>query len=262
MSQTTLTDNINGVQDPEANVPAKTLLVMCPGREFLVKYFRYIWGADWRIITRPPKAEDADGQVDAAVMISSTDIYAAEEGVDIDESAALKAETPYYGEETLFAEYCRRRDLPCVILRAANIVGTGMTGLPMRMARGVARGTLLHIKGNEETMLSVVHAMDIARLSKILQATPGTYNVTDGTPVTVDALIDAIAHRVKDKRVGTIKRRWARWFYGRRYFGTLTRTRTFSDALLRRTLSQTGDDAQMISVVQRLNTHQYGEDDV
>ena len=50
----------------------------------------------------------------------------------------------------------------------------------MRMARGIARGMLMHISGNSAT-ISVVHAIDVARLSVELQDAPGIYNITDGT---------------------------------------------------------------------------------
>lgn len=257
MSQTTLTEHFDRPGDAPTPQPTKTLLALCPGVEFMVKYLAGAFGEQWRVITRPEEGT----HVDAAVMISSTDIYDVAEGRDLDEDAPLKAESPLARDEAMFAEYCRRHALPCLILRPANIVGTGMTGLPMRMARGVARGTLMHIGGNSAN-ISVVHAMDVARLSVEMQSAPGIYNVTDGTDTTVDAFIEALAHRIKDKNVGTLRPRWARWLYGRRYYDTLTRTLTFDTSRLRRALEASGRDTAMTNVVQRLNTHQYGQDDI
>ena len=67
---------------------------------------------------------------------------------------------------------------------------------------------------------------------------------------------------MKDKNVGTLRPRWARWLYGRRYYGTLTRSLTFDDSRVRRVLEAEGRSTDMINVVQRLNTHQYVQDDI
>lgn len=258
MSQTTLSERFDRPGDTPIPKPLKTMLALCPGADFVSKYLAHAGSPDWCILTRP---ED-EIRPDAAVMISSTDIYDVTEGNGYDENTPIKADCPTARDEAMFAEYCRRYDLPCVILRAANIVGTGMTGLPMRMARGIARGTLMHIQGNAETAISVVHALDVARLSFALQSAPGIYNVTDGSATTVDALMDAFAHRLSDKNVGRIRRRWARWLYGRRYYERLTHTLTFDDAHLHQTLAQLGADTPMIHVVERLNTHVYSQDDI
>lgn len=252
-----MTEHFDLPGDTPTPEPDKTLLALCPGAEFMVKYLAHAWGSDWRVITRP---EDGVA-VDAAVMISSTDIYDVTEGRDYAEDTRLKSDSPLVRDEAMFADFCSRHALPCLILRAANIIGTGMTGLPMRMARGIARGMLMHIQGNDAAV-SVVHALDVARLSVTLQRVPGIYNLTDGTSPTVDTLIDALAHRMSDKRVGTLRPRWARWLYGRRYYDTLTHTLTFDDSRLRRTLEDLGADTAMTQVVNRLNTHTYGQDDI
>lgn len=257
MPQITLSEHFDRPGDTPAPVPSKTLLALCPGAEFMVKYLAAAFGEQWRVITRP---EDG-ANVDAAVMISSTDIYDVTEGRGYDEDTPLKADSPLAHDEAMYADYCRRRDLPCLILRPANIIGTGMTGLPMRIARGIARGMLMHIRDNDAA-ISVVHALDVARLSVELQSAPGIYNLTDGHDTTVDALIDALAHRMNDKNVGTLRPRWARWLYGRRYYRKMTSTLTFDDSRLRRVLSCAGRPDEMIDVIQRLNTHRYGQDDI
>lgn len=252
-----MTEHFSRPGDTPTPQPTKTLLALCPDAEFMVKYLAAAFGEQWRVITRPE--DDAD--IDAAVMISSTDIYDVTEGGGYAEDTPLKADSPMVRDEAMYADFCRRRDLPCLILRPANIVGTGMTGLPMRMARGIARGTLMHIRDNSAA-LSVVHALDVARLSVELQDAPGIYNLTDGRDTTVDALIDALAHRLNDKSVGTLRPRWARWLYGRRYYDRLTRSLTFDSTAVRSALTAAGRSAEMIDVVQRLNTHRYGQDDI
>ena len=252
-----MTEYFDRPGDTPAPQPDKTLLALCPGAEFMVKYLAGAFGEQWRVITRPE-----DGvNIDAAVMLSSTDVYDVTEGSGYAEDTTLKADSPLVRDEVMYADFCRRRDLPCLILRPANIVGTGMTGLPMRMARGIARGTLMHIRDNSAT-LSVVHALDVARLSVELQEAPGIYNLTDGRHTAVDALIDALAHRLGDKRVGTLRPRWARWLYGRRYYGILTRSLTFDSSAVRSALTAAGRSTEMIDVIQRLNTHRYGQDDI
>lgn len=252
-----MTEHFDRPGDTPTPEPDKTLLALCPGAEFMVKYLAHAWGSDWRVITRP---EDGVA-VDAAVMISSTDIYDVTEGRDYAEDTRLKSDSPLVRDEAMFADFCSRHALSCLILRAANIIGTGMTGLPMRMARGIARGTLMHIRNNSAT-LSVVHALDVARLSIELQDAPGIYNLTDGRDTTVDDLIDALAHRLNDKSVGTLRPRWARWLYGRRYYDRLTRSLTFDDSSVLSVLTSAGRSSEMIDVVQRLNTHRYGQDDI
>lgn len=150
-------------------------------------------------------------------------------------------------------EYCRERRLPVVVIRCPYIVGTGMTGLTRKIAAGIYKGTFVHIAGND-ARISVVHATDVARAASIAAGTQGTYTLTDGTDSTIHDLAEAFAHRMGDKRIFTIGPRWARIWYGKRYFDTLTSSHTADD-----TFCAVFPDFHPASVVEYLKTHVYDE---
>lgn len=90
-----------------------------------------------------------------------------------------------------------------------NVVGTGMRGTPMEIAKGIASGQMYHIHGNE-THISVIHAVDVARAARLALDCQGEkFTITDGEPVNIDQLTDAIAFRVNQKRVLSTKPFWA-----------------------------------------------------
>lgn len=107
------------------------------------------------------------------------------------------------------------------VLVCPNIVGTGMTGLPMELARRVASGSFFHIEGNE-ARLSVVHATDVARAVRLALGHKGAWTVTDGCDPTFDDLAEALAHRLGDKRILTLKPLWARFLMNGRLRRTVT----------------------------------------
>lgn len=95
-----------------------------------------------------------------------------------------------------------------------NIVATGMTGVPMQLARAIAGGRIYHIKGNE-ARISVVHTTDVARAVALALHTDGLFTVTDGREHTIDELMEALASRLDDRRIYTLPMRWARWLMPR-----------------------------------------------
>lgn len=104
-------------------------------------------------------------------------------------------------------------DVPTLV--CPNIVGTGMTGFPMEMARRVANGTYYHIEGNEARM-STVHAVDVARAVEIIIGrAPAVYVLTDGANPTYDEFAEALAWRLNQKRILRLKPSWARWIMNR-----------------------------------------------
>lgn len=102
-----------------------------------------------------------------------------------------------------------RPDEASVALHCPNIVGTGMTGKPMQMARAIASGKYYHIQG-KEACLSTIHATDVAKAVALAMNTPGVYTVTDLNDPTYDSLADALAHRIKDRRIYTLKGLWSK----------------------------------------------------
>lgn len=235
-------------QQTASPVVKPRVTVWCPKREFLHPYVeREFDGFDVEFSL-------GDNPGDDTVMISSTDVYDVTTGVNYAEDAPV-GDT---AAERQFIDWCTSHGLKPTILRCANIVGTGMTGWPMQLARGVARGTLLHVEGvDDQAVVSVVHAVDVARVARFLRDCGKTVNVTDGTATTLHDLIEALAYRIDNKRVGTLKPRWARWIYGKKRLCRLGSSLTFSDARLRRLMP--ADQMPLNRVTDYLTHHVYDD---
>lgn len=152
-----------------------------------------------------------------------------------------------------FDAFCSRHLLPVVVLRCANIVGTGMTGLVRRIAAGIYKGTFVHIAGND-ARISVVHATDVARAASIAAGKQGEYTLTDGIDPMIHDLAEAFAYRMGDKRIFTIAPRWAKLWYGGEYFRALTTSNTVSD-----TFRTAFPGFKPSEVVNYLKTHVYDQ---
>lgn len=203
----------------------------------------------------------------AVVLLSTTDVYGEDDGVLIDEDAPCATSHhkghPAVEVEQCVAEYTTQMDIPLSVLRLPPVVGTGMEGILRKLVNGIYRGSVVHIEGNDARR-SVIHAVDVARAARLVAGKAGTYNVTDGTDPTVDELIEALAHRLDDKRVFTVGAKRARRMalLGRvlpvamnpQLYGWMTTTLTFDSSRLRR---DTGFEPQ--SVVDYLMTHDYDE---
>lgn len=237
----------------EVSKPKPIAVVYMPEREFLLPYFRReLEGMD--IVTDLNAATSASP--DMAVMVSSTDIYAPKTGTMLTEGTETDADSEWTARERDFSEYCHKKGLPITIVRCPEVIGTGMRGLAMRMARGIARGTLMHIRGNESSM-SLIHAVDVAHYAVDKRLTGNTVNLTDGTATSIDELMDALATRMNDKHVLTIKSaRIAKALYGSSYYGQLTQNLTYSNELAAKLL---GADFAPNKVTEYLCTHVYDE---
>ena len=173
------------------------MAVFAGGREFLLKYFDRAF--DCRITNNPAEAEKNQAFV---VM-----------GAEFDESDDIKS----------FVRECQTRNINVTVLKVPHVIGTGMNGLMLRMARGVARGFHLKIKENEARW-SVIHATDIASAA-LRVANSDSENATftiSAPPVKVNDLQDALSHRIKNKRLGSTKPRWAKIIYGSELYALLT----------------------------------------
>lgn len=126
----------------------------------------------------------------------------AEDGSEADARVALLA----YDEEMPADISAGTTVLVCL-----NTIGTGMTGLPMTLAAGVANGRFFHIEGASPARISTIHASDVAKAVELSLGDGGRYFISDGTDPTVDQLADALAYRLGDKRILTIKPWMAKW---------------------------------------------------
>lgn len=241
-----------------------TLLFFAPGREFVEPYVcRELSG--WRIV-----ALDADSlstaalpAAEAAVMLSGTEVYDVPDGGadNFDESAPTTSGSPLLNMERDFVNACVGAGLRPVILRCANTVGTGMTGLPMRLARWIYRGLFFHFPGNE-ARISAVHACDVAACVAAAanlpkdDANPLILNLTDGENPTIHDFCEALAYRLSQKRISSLSTRPQQWvaavIYGKKRMKLLTTTVTFNSQAARNILK-----TEPVKVTEYLKSHIY-----
>ena len=233
------------------------ILVFNPLKPFVTPYL--LQDTDIAVFNMLPDA--LPGGLVSAVMISATDVYRKDDGVVwVDEDSAVDPDNPYAVAEASFVRFCDDNGLKPAVLRCANPVGTGMDGLPMRLVRGIARGTLMHVRGCEGAV-SVMHVRDLPRLVKLSAGSGLTVNVTDGTETSVDALIDALAVRVSNKHVFTVGKKLGRVIYSRSYRAMLSQRRLYSDSRLQRLLADAGA-APLTCVTDYLTNHTYTDEDI
>ena len=134
------------------------------------------------------------------------------------------------------------------------IVGTGMTGLPMTLARAIARGRLYHITG-KESRVSTVHAVDVARAVRSVLGAEGDFTITDGCDPTVHDLAEALAHRIDSRRIYTVKPRWARWIMSGELLELISHDRVEDGGEFAKKF-----DFRPVSVVEYLKTHDYDDE--
>lgn len=244
-------------------------LVYCPERRFMAPYMNRAFGEENVVVTDKLPSSLPDG-VRCAVMISATKIYDVVSGEGVTEDAPIEKKSFWTNYEGHFASFLRANGLPGCVLRCSYVIGTGMTGFPMWLARGINAGWLFHVAGND-SRVSLVHATDVAALSRLFadrlmaagdaQTVIGPLNVTDGEATPVDDLIDALAFRINDKKVWTVSglvARMATLFYDRTRYEEMTTTLTFDDARL---IAEAGD-YRMHRVTEYLRTHDYGADSI
>lgn len=175
------------------------LAVFAPGNDFILKYFDRRF--DMRITSDP---EEVVGGKCAFVVINSDSIRSS--------------------EADQFIKACKDKGLRVVTLLTPPILGTGMNNILMRLARGVARGTMLKIKKNNASW-SVIHATDVANAAFEIAGRDDCNDLEvtiSAPPVLVNDLLDAFGQRIKNKRVGSISPKYARIIYGRSLFQTIT----------------------------------------
>ncbi len=134
------------------------------------------------------------------------------------------------------------------------IVGTGMTGIAMTLAKAIAGGRLYHITGNE-ARVSTVHAVDVARAVKAVLGSEGDFTVTDGCDPTFHDLAEALAHRLDSRRIYTVKPRLARWIMSGALRELITTDHVENGEDFARKF-----DFKPVSVVEYLKTHIYDDD--
>lgn len=177
--------------------------------------------------------EEADARVSCAVRIAT----------DAHQGA----------EDPAFDDYCAEHGLPVTTIACPAVIGTNMNGQPRRIAAGIYRGTFVHIRDNGARM-SVIHATDVARAVSRVAGTEGTFTLHDGCDPTIHDVAEALAFRMAEKRIITLKPRWARLWYGSDYYNILT-----SNHLLENSFVEAFPDFHPVDTLNYLRTHVYDE---
>lgn len=222
-----------------------TLYLFTPGRDFVRPYFE-------RNMTGYTISDNPDG-ADCAVMISTTGVYDVTEGLCFNEFTPLLETSLEVAEEKLFQNHCSERGLNPVILRCADIVGTGMTGYPRELANKIYRGTYLNISGNT-AVRSFVHAVSLPDAANLALARPDIYNVTDRSDTPLNDFADALAWRISQKRIFSLGSKWFKFIFGKSNYERQTRSLTFSCEKI----ASVGE-FKPVGVVEYLKNHVYDE---
>ncbi len=228
------------------NRDEKEIFVHAPGREFVMPFIR-------RDLRSYALTEIAGETTDYAVMISTTDVYAVPEGDCFNELAPISDSSDAYLAEAAYIDKCRALGLSPTILRCGHIVGTGMNGLPRRIAESIYRGVFVDIRGNTARQ-SFVHASDLGQAIGLTLGSGEVFNVTDGCDPTMADFADALAVRISQKRLFSVSPRIFRFFYGKRFYGQLTENKTFSGEKLR------SRGFKAAPVTEYLKTHVYDDE--
>lgn len=202
------------------------------------------------------------------VYISSTEVYGADEGNGINENREPDPVTEIgrtkLEAEQMLRQWCDARNVSLAILRAPDIVGTGMKGRLRQLVNSIYRGNYHHID-DETARMSVVHATDVARAAVMLRGVNGLFNITDGADPSRHDLVEALAVRINNKRVYTLRAKRARiiarvcdfipvFGFNSKSLAERYRTLTFDNSRLCRTI-----EFHPSPVVDYLKTHNYDE---
>lgn len=231
----------------------KKIAFFSGGRDFMLPYMQREFPGQKAIVN-----EDFN-DADAAVLLSSVDIYVPDSESALDEDAPVTSDSEWKRCEDDFLSEAQRRGLRAFVLRCAPVVGTGMNGYVRHLAEDIARGVFMHFPDND-AKVSAVHASDVARAAKMLvdsELQGGVFNITDGCDPTIHDLAEALAFRMNNKRISNISTRpqqiIARILYGRRRMQRYTRTALFSS----QRLQAAGFDP--VPVCEYMRTHVYDD---
>lgn len=99
--------------------------------------------------------------------------------------------------------------VPLTVLRPAMMFGTGISGPMADLFMQVVRGEFIHVRG-QEGKISLVTALDVASAVRLTAGRPGTFNVSDGRPVTwLDLAVAMSANAGAQKRMTALPAKWA-----------------------------------------------------
>ncbi len=140
----------------------------------------------------------------AVVMLSSSAVYALNDGENINELTPADPSSPFTQAENAMTDICRRHNAILTILRLPLlVVGTDMDGILMNMVRQIFRGTYYDIRDND-ARVSLIHASSVGEAIALSAGHPGTFNINDNTSTTVATLANALSYRIGHKKPFTL----------------------------------------------------------
>jgi nucleoside-diphosphate-sugar epimerase len=147
--------------------------------------------------------------VDRFIFVSTAHVYAAQTGLNLEESSPVRV-TGAYAETKIKAEECVRnageRGLKVVIARPCLIYGPGARFNLERMMRAIDAGYYFHIAGANplRSVLSIENAArGLQHLAEISTPT-GTCNLADELPIHLVDFVNDLADRMGRRRPRTI----------------------------------------------------------
>lgn len=180
------------------------------------------------------------------------------------------------GEATCFPAGCLSISVaanPCASARLRlslpAVVGTGMSGQLMDMARGINAGWYFNI-GGDRSRMSVVHAVSVATAVRLAVKSgdyAGDWLLTDGLDPLRSDVAAALACRLGQKRVYTMPMKWHKILA---WIGDKLRFMPYSSARLNamtrdaikegRTFADVCPDWCPVDTVDYLKTHDYSDE--
>lgn len=150
------------------------------------------------------------------VYVSSCSVYG-EEGENVGEQSMLapvsetaKSKEKAEREATRWAE---ENNVTLTIIRPARMFGTGVGGDTLRLFNDALNGCFIHIRGND-AKISLVTALDVAKVIVAVYKTGGTFNVADGrNPRFIDMVQSMTANAGREKRLTSLPSSWAGWLW-------------------------------------------------
>lgn len=151
------------------------------------------------------------------VYISSYKVYSRDAGENIEEDTPTWA-TSEAGKSKALAEqmikdWCLARGVILTIIRPARMFGNGVKGETLELFNDALNSKYIHIRGND-AKVSLVCALDVARGIKEIYDYGGVYNASDGRPVKLIDMVEAMtANAGAKKRMTHLPGDWAEWVW-------------------------------------------------
>lgn len=141
---------------------------------------------------------------DNFIYISSCAVYGVLSGRNIDEDTECHPYSEYgiskLAAENFLKDWCGRHGIKLSILRPSSVIGTGMTGRMLLLAKAINSGAYMHLH-EYNPYRSYIHVSELAAIVRDIIGKPGIFNLTDGQSHSLHELADALAIRMKNKRI-------------------------------------------------------------